>query len=117
MLDMNTHFIHKHRWSLDGHTTPLEGSAYANVMPRKRLKILFKYDLFNSTDAIATDIKNTCLQSPSSEKHYVAKCPIFGPENDGKRVIICRVAREEISNSADFRNHLCSRVSYLDFNQ
>ena len=44
ILDMNVDFIHKHRWLLHGHTTPLKGSTHANVLPRKSLKMLFKHE-------------------------------------------------------------------------
>ena len=41
--------------------------------------------------------------------------PIFGTENDGKRVIIGRVAYEVKADSVDFRNYLRSLMSNQDF--
>ena len=41
--------------------------------------------------------------------------PIFGTENDNKRVIICREAYEVKADSTDFRNYLRSLMYNQDF--
>ena len=41
--------------------------------------------------------------------------PIFGNENDNKRLITCRLACESKAHSEKCRNYFYSRLSHLDF--
>ena len=48
-------------------------------------------------------------------KHCVVHSPIFGTENDGKRVVICRSAYEVKTDSTYCRNYLRSLMCNQDF--
>ena len=46
-------------------------SNYASVISRDSVIIAFTYAALNNVDVTASDIQNTYLQAPSSEKHCV----------------------------------------------
>ena len=66
-------------------------------------------------DVFAADIRNECLQAPSSEKNFIVCGPEFGLENVGKRAIIRRALYGGKAAGRDFRNHLRSCMSHLNF--
>ena len=62
-----------------------------------------------------SDIRNTYLQDPSSEKYCAACGDDLGIENIGKRVLIRRDFYGGKAAGREFRNHLRSCVQYLSF--
>ena len=84
-------FTRKARWVLDGHKTPDQvGSKYAGVVSRESVQIAFINAALNGLDVCMADIRNTYLQSPTSQKHYIICGPVFGMENVGKVAIMHR---------------------------
>eukprot|EP00957_Ditylum_brightwellii_P067699 5138671-Ditylum_brightwellii.AAC.1 len=78
-------FMRKVRWVLDGHKTPDPvGSMYAGVVSRESVRIAFTYAELNNLDVWATDIQNTYLQAPSSQRHYIVCGVEFSLENVGQ---------------------------------
>ena len=71
-------FRRKARWVLDGHKTPDPvGSKYAGVVSRESVRIAFTYAALNELGVCMADIRNTYLQSPTSQKHYIICRPEF----------------------------------------
>ena len=58
-------------------------STYAGVVSRESVRIAFTYTALNGLDVFAADIRNTYLQVPLSQKHYIICGPEFGLENEG----------------------------------
>ena len=84
-------FTRKVRWVLNGNKTPDPvGSKYAGVGSRESVEIMFTYTGLNGLDVCMVDIRNDCLQSPTSQKHYIICGPEFGMENVGKVAIMHR---------------------------
>ena len=77
--DVKMDFTRKARWVLDGHKTPNPiGSTYAGVVSRDSIRIAFTYAALNGLDVFAADIRNACLQAPSSQKDHIMCGPEFG---------------------------------------
>ena len=82
VFDVKMDFTRKARWVLDGHKTPSPaGSTYAGVVSRESVRIAFTYAALNELDVFSADIRNSYLQAPSSEKHFIICGPEFGLEN------------------------------------
>ena len=109
-------FSRKSRWVLDGHKTPDPvGSTHAGVASRDSVRIGFTCAALNGLDAWAADIRNACLQAPSSQKDHIVCGPEFGLENVGKVALTKRALCGGKAAGRDFRNHLRACVRHLDF--
>ena len=85
--DVKMDFTWKARWVLDGHRQGQpEGSTYAGVVSRERVRIALTYAALNKLDVIAGDICNAYLQAPSSQKYFIVCGTEFGIENVGKEL-------------------------------
>ena len=101
---------------LDGYKTSSPvGSTHAGAFSRESVRIEFAHAALNGLDAFADDIRNACLQAPSSERHFIMCGPEFGLKNAGNRAIIRRALCGGKAASRDFRNHLRSCMSRLNF--
>ena len=70
--DLKMDFTRKARWVLDGHKTPDPVcSTHAGVVSRESVRIAFTYAALNGLDVCAADIRNACLQAPSSQKDCI----------------------------------------------
>ena len=75
----------------DGYRTPEpKESNYYGVVSRDSVKISLTYAALNDVDVTVADIKNSYLQAPSDEKHYVICGKYFGLEHEGKIALIRR---------------------------
>jgi hypothetical protein len=114
--DVKMDFTRKARWVLDGHKTPNPiGLTCAGVASRDSIRIAFTHAALNGLDVFAADIRNACLQAPSSQKDCILCGPEFGIENVGKVALIRRALHGGKSAGKDFRNHLRSCMRHLDF--
>ena len=109
-------FTRKARWVLDGHKTPDPvGSKYAGVVSRESVRIAFTYAALNELGVCMADIRNTYLQSPTSQKHYIICGPEFGIDNIVKVTMMHRVVYGGRTSGRDFRNHLRSCMQFINF--
>ena len=60
------------------------------VVSREIIRIKITYDLLIVLEVMSVDIKNSYLQAPTSEKHYVIYGPEFVIDNVGKVSLITR---------------------------
>eukprot|EP00957_Ditylum_brightwellii_P040423 3059166-Ditylum_brightwellii.AAC.1 len=59
-------FTRKARWVLDGHKTPdPDGSTYAGVVLRERVRIALTYAALNGLVVTAVDIQNAFCYTPT----------------------------------------------------
>ena len=84
-------------------------------MSRERRLISFTFDALDRVDMFLVNIRNACLQTPTSEKNYVTCSLDLGLENLRKRAITWREMCSIKYTSQGFRNHLRSYVTHLDF--
>ena len=81
VFDVKMTFARKARYVLDGHKTPLPaGSTCTSVVSRESVRIAFTYAAINGVDTFVADIRNVCLQEPSSEKYFITHGTEFGLE-------------------------------------
>ena len=67
-----------------------ETSKYAGVVSQESIRILLTHAALHGVPVVATDIRDTNLQAPTSEKHCVICGPEFGIDNVGKKALITR---------------------------
>ena len=116
VFDVKMDFTRKARWVKDGHKTPKpEHSTYAGVVSRESVRIALTYAALDELNVCAADIKNTYLQAPSLEKHYIICGLEFGIENKGKRELIRRALYGGKSSGADFWKYLRDCMNHLKF--
>ena len=73
----------------DGYITPEpENLTYAGVLSRESVRISLTCAALNILDVCACDVKNSYLQSPSSEKHFIICGAEFGLENVGNKALV-----------------------------
>ena len=72
-------------------TLNLTGLSFLELcQEREHTRFSLTYDALKGLTVCACSIQNTCLQAPSSEKHYIVFSPEFGLKNACKLVIIVR---------------------------
>ena len=82
-------FTRKARWLKDGHLTPdLENSKYAWVVSCESVRIALIYAALHRIAVLAADIRNSYLQAPTCEKHYIICGHKFRLESVGKQALI-----------------------------
>ena len=114
--DVKMDFTRKARWVKDGHLTPdLNDSKYAGVVSRESVRIALTYAALYGIEVLAADIRNTYLQAPTSEKHFIICGPEFGLENKGKRALIVRALYGGKAAGRDFWHHLRSCMEHIGF--
>ena len=82
------------------------GSAYAGLVSRESVRIVFTNATLNGLDVCTANIQNAYLQAPSLQKDRVICGPEFGLENVGKVALIWCALYGGKSTGRDFRNHL-----------
>ena len=109
VFDVKMDFTRKGRWVKDGHKSPEpETSSYAGVVSRESIRILLTQAALLGVEVMAADIRNTYLQAPTTEKHYIICGPEFGLEHVGKRALIVRALYGGKVAGRDFWHHLRS---------
>ena len=77
--------------------------------------ISLTYADINQTQVLAADIRNSYLQAPMSEKHYIICGLEFGLDNWGKGALIVRALYGRKAAGRDFWNHLQSCMVFWVF--
>ena len=116
IFDVNMDFTRKACWFKKVHLTPdLEDSNYAGVVSHEVVKIALTYAALHQTLVLAADIRNTYLQAPTSEKHYIICGLEFGLDNIGKRALIVCYQYGKNAAGCGFCNHQQSCMGVLGF--
>ena len=113
ILDVKMDFTCKAQWVKNGHLTPdLEDSKYAGVVSRESVRISLTYATIHQTQVLSADVRNSELQAPTPEKHYIICGLEFGLENLGKRYFILRALYVRKAIGRDLWHHLqsCMRL-------
>ena len=109
-------FTCKAIWVKDGHkNSDPDQSTYAGVVSRDSVRISLSYAALKGIDVMESDIKNTYLQDPSSEKHYIICGGGFGLEHIGNIYLIRRALYGGKSSGANFWKHLQYRMTHIGF--
>ena len=112
--DLNMDFARKSRWVKYGRCVPdPKESNYAGVVSRDSLTIALTYSYLNDVDVTASNIQNSYLQAPSSEKHYFICGKEFGLEHEGNIALIRRALYGGKFTGRYFWTHLKSCMTFL----
>jgi hypothetical protein len=89
--------------------------TFSSVVSRDSVRICLLIAALNDLELKACDIKNAYLTAPNKEKVYVEAGPEFGPELNGKILIVARALYGLKSAGAAFRSYLAEHLWSLDY--
>jgi len=116
VFDVKMDFTHKARLVARGHMTEAPNSiTYSSVVSRDSVRIMFLVAALNDLDIWMSDVGNAYLNAPPREKVYTTAGPEFGPEDEGKLVIIVRALYGLKSSGAAWRAHFAKTLEDLGF--
>jgi hypothetical protein len=64
--------------------------VFSSVVTRESVRIAFTMAALNDLEILAGDVQNAYLNAPTKEKCWFIAGPEFGPDKEGKPVIIVR---------------------------
>lgn len=89
--------------------------TFSSVVSRESVRICLLAAALNELELKACDIKNAYLTAPNKEKVYVVAGPEFGPELQGKTLIVVRALYGLKSAGAAFRAYLAEHLWSMDY--
>ena len=116
IFDVKMDFTRKACYVAGGHMTdPPSSITYSSVVSRDSVRIAFLLAALNDVDLLSTDIGNAYLNALPREKVYTTAGPEFGPELQGKSVLIVRALYGLKSSGAAWRSHLANTLQSLGY--
>jgi hypothetical protein len=116
IFDVKMDFTRKAHYVAGGHVTdPPASLTYSSVVSRDSVRIAFLLAALNGVNLLATDIGNAYWNAPAREKLYTTAGPEFGPEMEGKSVLIVRALYGLKSSGAAWRAHLANTLQQLGY--
>jgi hypothetical protein len=109
-------FTRKARYVAGGHMTdPPTSLTYSSVVSRDSVRIAFLLAALNDLEIKAADIGNAYLNAPTREKVYTTAGAEFGPELQGRLIVIVRALYGLKSSGAAWRSHLANTLHLMGF--
>jgi hypothetical protein len=116
IFDVKMDFTRKAHYVAGGHmTNPPSSLTYSSLVLRDSICFAFVFAALNDINLLATDIGNAYLNAPAREKVYTTAGPEFGPELEGKSVLIVRALYGLKSSGAALRAHLANTLQQLGY--
>ena len=116
IFDVKMDFTRKARLVAGGHMTETPSSiTYSSVVSRDSIRIIFLVAALNDLNILMSDIGNAYLNANPREKIYSIAGKEFGPEDEGKTVIIVRALYGLKSSGAAWRSHFAQSLRDLGF--
>jgi len=116
IFDVKMDYTRKAHYVAEGHMTdPPASIIYSSAVSRDSVRIAFLLAVLNNVDLLPTDIGNTYLNAFPREKVYTMAGPEFGPELEGKSVLIVRALYGLKSSGAAWRSHLANTFQSLGY--
>ena len=117
MFDVEIYFTRKARGVKDGHQNPdPETSSYDGVLIRESIRILFLYEALHEFDVMAADIRNSCIQAPTSENHIIIfDADFHGIENGSKQDMVVKALYGGKLAGRYLWMHLCACMDNMGF--
>ena len=115
-VKMGENFRRKARMVAGGHKTETPATlTYSSVVSRDSVRIAFMIAALNDLEILACDIQNAYLTAPCREKICITAGPEFGPELEGKTMLVVRALYGLKSSGAAFRSFLAETLRDLNF--
>jgi hypothetical protein len=102
------------KW-ISNETNPPQSITYSSMVSRDSIRIAFLLAALNDIEILSTDIRNAYLNESPQEKVYTTAGPEFGPELQGKQVLIVRALYGLKSSGAAWRSHLANTLRQMGF--
>ena len=116
VFDVKMDFTRKARFVAGGHMTdPPEFSTYSSVVSRETVRIAFLLAALNGLAICAADIGNAYLNADCKEKIYTVAGKEFGPQLEGKVLIVAKALYGLKSSGAAWRSHLSKSIAEMGF--
>ncbi len=116
IFDVKMDFTRKARYVAGGHMAdPPTSLTYSSVVSRDSMRIAFLLAALNDLDVQTADFGNACLNAPTKEQVYTTAGPEFGPELQGRLIIIVRALYGLKSSGAAWRSHLANTLHTMGF--
>jgi hypothetical protein len=115
VYDVKIDLTRKARLVAGGHQTDVQKeSVYSSVVSRDSVRIALTLASLNSLNVLAADFQNAYLNAPTKEKCYTIAGPEFGPDNEGRPVLITRALGLR-SSGARWLDHLADTIRSMGF--
>jgi hypothetical protein len=116
VFDIKIDLTRKARLVAGGHQTEVpKESVYSSVVSRDSVRIALTIASLNNLEVLAADVQNAYLNAPTKEKCYTIAGPEFGPDNEGRPVLITRALYGLRSSGARWRDHLAETIRSMGF--
>jgi hypothetical protein len=94
-----------------GHQTePTKEVTFASVVTRDSIRIAFLAAALNDLEVLSADVAGAYLNANAKEKVYTTARKEFGPEKQGRPVIITRALYGLHSSGKAWRDHMASML-------
>ena len=111
IFDIKMDFTRKARFVAGGHLTdPPKESVYSSVVTRESVRLFFLIAALNGLDVLSCDIQNAYLNANTKERNYFICGLEFGPQNEGKPVLIVKALYGLRSSGAQWREHMANTL-------
>lgn len=116
VFDIKMDFTRKARLVARGDLTDTPPTlTYSSVVSRESVRIAFLVAALNDIDLLMFDVGNAYLNAATSEKLYTIAGKEFGPDEEGKIMIIRRALYGLKSSGAAYRAHFAATLTELGF--
>jgi hypothetical protein len=94
-----------------GHQTDVpKESVFSSVVSRDSIQIVLTIASLNNLEVLAADVQNAYLNAPTKENCYTIAGIDFGPDNEGRPLLIVRALYGLHSSGARWRDHLADTI-------
>ena len=101
----------KARYVTGGHQTePSKDITFASVVSRDSIRITFLIAALNDLEILSADISGAYLNAPCGEKVYTIAGKEFGPDKEGRPVLIKRALYGLRSSGKAWRDHMAATL-------
>jgi Reverse transcriptase (RNA-dependent DNA polymerase) len=116
IFDIKMDFTRKARLVARGDMMdPPSTLTYSSVVSRELVQIAFLIAALNEIDVIMFDVGNAYLNASTTEKLYTIAGKKFGPEVEGKFLIIIRALYGLKSSGAAYRAYFATTIIEMGF--
>jgi hypothetical protein len=90
-------------------------SVFSSVVCRDSVRIALTIASLNNLEVLAADVQNEYLNAQTKEKCYTITGPEFGPNNEGRLVLIVRALYGLRSSGARWQDRLADTIRTMVF--
>jgi hypothetical protein len=111
VFDVKMTLERKARYVAGGHQTePTKDITFASVVSRDSIRIAFTIAALNDLEILSADISGAYLNAKAAEKVYTLAGKEFGPEKEGRVVILTRALYGLRSSGRAWRDHMAATL-------